>query len=77
MNQKKKPSKQQWIIFTLSVLMIIYMWSTKDTSALTQLEAKDAIPVAVTSILVTLVKVGVLALIIAGGKYIIGKFPKK
>ena len=73
MNHKKKPSKQQWILFSLSVLMIVYLWINKDTSALTQLEAKDVIPVAVTSILVSLIKVGILALVVVAGKYILNK----
>jgi hypothetical protein len=77
MNQKKKPSKQQWILFSLSILMIIYLWSRKDLSAFTQLDAQDTLPVIVTSLCVSLLKIGIIALVVAAGKYILNKFLSK
>lgn len=77
MNQKKKPSKGLWILFFVSVLMILYMWSSKDTSALTHADGQNIMPIMVTSFLVSLVKVGVIALVVAIGKYILNKFLTK
>ena len=77
MNHKRKPTKQQWILFSVSILMIIYMWYSKDTAALAQVEARDAIPMAATSLLVSLLKVGMLSFLVAAGKYLIHKFLKK
>ena len=77
MSQKKKPTKQQWIIFALSVLLIIFMWSRKELSAFSQLELHDALPMIMTSLLVSLLKIGIITLVVAVGKYVFIKYLNK
>ena len=69
---KKEPWR--WIVFGLAVAYIAYMWISKAVGS--SLSTEDLLPMAVTSIAVTAVKV----IAIAGGilllKWILSKFKK-
>ena len=69
---KKEPWR--WIVFGLAVAYIAYMWISKAVGS--SLPTEDLLPLAVTSVAVTAVKV----IAIAGGilllKWILSKFKK-
>jgi len=80
MNSEKKNKKEPWriILFIISVLFILFMWIKKDiVSIYTTMPEEQVLPLIVTTIAVSLVKV----IAIAGGilliKLLVGKFGKK
>ena len=80
MNSEKKNKKEPWriILFIISVLFILFMWIKKDiVSIYTTMPEEQVLPLMVTTIAVSLVKV----IAIAGGilliKLLVGKFGKK
>ena len=80
MNSEKKNKKEPWriILFIISVLFILFMWIKKDiVSIYTTMPEEQVLPLIVTTIAVSLVKV----IAIAGGilliKLIAGKIGKK
>lgn len=80
MNSEKKTKKEPWriILFIISVLFILFMWIKKDiVSIYTTMPEEQVLPLIVTTIAVSLVKV----IAIAGGilliKLLVGKFGKK
>lgn len=76
----KKEKKEPWrvIVFIISVLFIIFMFIKKDTASVYgTISAEEALPVLVTNIAVTLLKVTAIAGIAFIGKHIIGKLKNK
>lgn len=74
-NQKKEPWRI--IVAILSIVFIIYMWVEKDILAIySSMPAEDALPLAVTTVAVSLLKVGMLTVGILLVKWIVGKFKK-
>ena len=73
--QKKEPWRI--VVATLAIIYIIYMWVEKDIVAIySTMPAEQALPLVVTTIAVSLVKVGVITGGILLIKWIIGKFRK-
>lgn len=74
-NQKKEPWRI--IVAIISVAFIIYMWVEKDVVAIySSMPAEQALPLIVTTVAVTLVKVGLMTVGILFLKWIVGKFKK-
>ena len=80
MDNKENKKKEPWriIVFIISVLYIVFMWVKNDIVAIyTTMPAEQIVPLIVTTIAVSLVKV----VAIAGGvlliKWVIGKAKKK
>lgn len=73
--QKKEPWRI--VVAIISIAFIIYMWVEKDIVAIySSMPAEQALPLAVTTIVVSLVKVGAITVGILVVKWIIGKFRK-
>lgn len=73
--QKKEPWRI--VVFILALAYIIYMWIEKDIlSIYANLSAEQALPLAVTTVAVSLLKVGALTVGILFVKWIVGKFKK-
>ena len=73
--QKKEPWRI--VVATLAIIYIIYMWVEKDIVAIySTMPAEQALPLVVTTIAISLVKVGVITGGILLIKWIIGKFRK-
>lgn len=73
--QKKEPWRI--LVATLAIIYIIYMWVEKDIVAIySTMPAEQALPLVVTTIAVSLMKVGVITGGILLIKWIIGKFRK-
>ncbi len=71
-----KHKKEPWriIVACVSVAYIIYMWIEKDIVAIySSMPAEQALPLAVTTVVVSLVKVAVITLGILLIKWIVGK----
>lgn len=78
MNSDNKKEPWRIILFIISVLFILFMWIKKDiVSIYTTMPEEQVLPLIVTTIAVSLVKV----IAIAGGilliKLLVGKFGKK
>ncbi len=76
MNNKKK---EPWRIMVaiISIAFIIYMWVEKDILAIySSMPAEQALPLAVTTVAVSLLKVAMLTVGILLIKWIAGKFMK-
>lgn len=73
--QKKEPWRI--VVAIISIAFIIYMWVEKDIMAIyNSMPAEQALPLAVTTIVVSLVKVGVITVGILFIKWIVNKFKK-
>ena len=73
--QKKEPWRI--VVAIISIAFIIYMWVEKDIMAIySSMPAEQALPLAVTTIVVSLVKVGAITVGILVVKWIVGKFRK-
>lgn len=73
--QKKEPWRI--VVATIAIMYIIYMWVEKDVLAIyNSMPAEQALPLIVTTIAVTLIKVGVLTVGILFIKWIVGKLKK-
>ena len=73
--QKKEPWRI--VVATIAIMYIIYMWVEKDVLAIyNSMPAEQALPMIVTTIVVSLVKVGVLTVGILFIKWIVGKLKK-
>ena len=74
-NQKKEPWRI--IVAIISIAFIIYMWVEKDIMAIySSMPAEQALPLAVTTVAVSLFKVAMLTVGILLIKWIAGKFMK-
>ena len=74
-NQKKEPWRI--IVAIISIAFIIYMWVEKDIIAIySSMPAEQALPLAVTTVAVSLFKVAMLTVGILLIKWIAGKFMK-
>ena len=74
-NWKNEPWRL--VVGILAIVYIIYMCAEKDVAAIySSLPAEEALPLAVTTVVVSLVKVAVLTVGILLIKWIIGKFRK-
>ena len=72
---KKEPWR--YALAAVSVIYIVYMWAEKDIlSIYGNLPAEQMIPMLVTSVAVTLIKVALIAGAILLAKWLIGKFKK-
>lgn len=72
---KKEPWR--YAVAAVSVLYIIYMWTQKNlASVYGQLPPEQLLPMVVTSVAVTLVKVAGIAAVVLLGKWLIGKCRK-
>ena len=73
--QKKEPWRI--VVAIIAIAYIIYMWVEKDILAIySSMPAEQALPLAVTTVFVSLVKVGLMAAGILLIKWIAGKFKK-
>lgn len=73
--QKKEPWRI--VVAIISIVFIIYMWVEKDIASIySSLPAEQALPLVVTTVVVSLVKVGLMAAGIFLIKWIVGKFKK-
>lgn len=73
--QKKEPWRI--IVAIISIVFIIYMWVEKDILAIySSMPAEQALPLAVTTVAVSLFKVALITLGILIVKWIAGKFMK-
>lgn len=73
--QKKEPWRI--IVAIISIAFIIYMWVEKDILEIYgSMPAEQALPLAVTTVAVSLVKVGALTVGILLIKWLVGKFKK-
>ena len=74
-NQKKEPWRI--IVAIISIAFIIYVWVEKDILAIySSMPAEQALPLAVTTVAVSLFKVAMLTVGILLIKWIAGKFMK-
>ena len=74
-----KQKKEPWriVVALISVAYIIYMWVEKDIAAIySNMPAEQAFPLAITTIVVSLAKVGLMTVGILLIKWIIGKINK-
>lgn len=66
------------VVGTLSIAFIIFLWVKNDiASTLVTMPKEQAIPLIVTTILVSVVKVAVIAGVILLAKWVIGKIKSK
>lgn len=73
--QKKEPWRI--VVAIIAIAYIIYMWVEKDILAIySSMPTEQALPLAVTTVVVSLVKVGLMAAGILLIKWIAGKFKK-
>lgn len=73
--QKKEPWRI--VVGVLAIIYIIYMWMEKDIVAIySSMTAEQALPLVVTTVVVSLVKVGAIAVGILFVKWIVGKIKK-
>ena len=73
--QKKEPWRI--IVAIISIAFIIYMWIEKDIVAIySSMPAEQALPLAVTTVAVSLFKVALMTAGILLVKWIVGKFKK-
>ncbi len=76
----KKGKKEPWriIVGMIAIAYIVYMWAEKDIMAIyTAMPREQAVPLVVTTVLVSLTKVAVIAGGILLIKWIAGKIKKK
>ena len=74
-NKKKEPWRK--IVFIISVLFIVFMWIKKDiVSIYTSMPAEQVVPLIVTTIAVSLIKVAAIAGGILLIKWIVSKIKK-
>lgn len=72
---KKEPWR--YVVAAVSVLYIIYMWTRKNlASVYGQLPPEQLLPMVVTSVAVTLVKVAGIAAVVLLVKWLAGKLKK-
>ena len=75
MNEKREPWRI--VVFIIAATYIVYMWVEKDIVAIySSMPPEQALPMAVTTIVVSLLKVAILAGGILLVKWILGKFQK-
>ena len=73
--QKKEPWRI--IVAIISIAFIIYMWIEKDIVAIySSMPAEQALPLAVTTVAVSLFQVALMTVGILVIKWIVGKFKK-
>ena len=73
--QKKEPWR--YVVAGISVAYIIYMWIEKDVASIYATMPKEqALPIVVTTIAVSLLKVAVITVVILLVKWIVGKIKK-
>ncbi len=80
MNNENKNKKEHWriIVFLISVLFIVFMWVKKDIVTIyTTMPTQQVVPLILTTVVVSLIKVGVIAGAILLVKWIIGKIKNK
>ena len=81
MDEKKTPKKREpWriAVAAASILFIVVMWVKKDVAAIySQLSPKDALPLLVTTVAVTALKVAAMAGAIVLVKWIIRRIKDK
>jgi hypothetical protein len=74
MNQKKKKEPWRLLVGIIAIAYIVYTWVEKDIFAsLTAVSGDQALPMAATSMAVTLAKVAIMAAIIFVIKWMTGK----
>ena len=74
-SQKREPWRV--VVAVISIMFIIYMWLEKDIMTIySSMPTEDALPLIVTTVVVSLVKVGVFTVGILLLKWIVGKFKK-
>ncbi len=74
-----KQKKEPWriVVGVISIAYIIYMWVEKDIMAIySSMPAEQALPLAVTTIVVSLAKVAALSIGMLLIKWIVGKIKK-
>lgn len=74
--QKKEPWRI--IVAIISIVFIIYMWVEKDFVAIySSIPAEQALPIAVTTVVVSLVKIALMTVVIIFIKWLDGKIKNK
>ena len=77
-NNKKKIEPWRIIVFVIAVAFIVFMWVKKDIAEIyATMPSEQIVPLVVTTIAVSLLKVAVIAGVILLIKWIIGKMKKK
>ena len=77
-NNKKKIEPWRIIVFVIAVAFIIFMWVKKDIAEIyATMPSEQIVPLVLTTIAVSLLKVAVIAGVILLIKWIIGKMKKK
>lgn len=74
----KKNTGLRIVVFVLAIILIIFMWVKKDVGSIVSATPKEQIlPLVLTSVAVTLVKVGLIAGAVFFIKWIIEKIKNK
>ena len=77
MNNNKKKEPWRIMVGTIAILWIIFMWGKKDiVSIYTTMPQEEVVPLIVTTIAVSLIKVAVIAGAVLLIKWVIGKIKK-
>lgn len=75
--QEKKKEPWRIIVAIIAIAFIIYMWVEKDIASIySSMPAEQALPLIVTTVAVSLLKVGLMTAGILLIKWIAGKFKK-
>ena len=80
MENKKNKKKEPWriVVFVAAVIYIIFMWVKKDIAAVySSLPQEELLPLIITSIAVSTLKVGVIAGAVLLVKWIISRIKNK
>ena len=76
-NNKKKIELWRIIVFIISIMFIIYMWSKKEIAEIyATMPQEQIIPLIVTTLAVSLLKVAAIALGVLLVKWIVGKIKR-
>ena len=76
--QQRKKAPWRWVTGILAIACIVWMWAKKDLlSVWADLPAEQALPMLVTGVVVTLLKVALLAGIVLLLKWIAGKLHRE
>ncbi len=75
----KSKKREPWrvIVFIIAVAFIVFMWVKDIVTIYTTMPREQVIPLIVTTLAVSLLKVGIMAGVILSIKWIIGKVKKR
>ena len=77
-NHRKKIAPWRIIVFVISIAFIVFMWVKKDiTEIYAQMPQEQIVPLVITTVAVSLLKVAAIAAAVLLIKWIAGKIKKK